>query len=88
MEMTLNQHKMYRCPQCGSLNDCSTEVTGDKGPPSDGSVGICFMCGQLMLWQGDNWRIPTAEEKANLDNDPQLTLVRILHAFVQRKPPC
>jgi uncharacterized protein with PIN domain len=59
------------CPACGKQIDANTAVAdGEEGTPSDGDVGVCVYCGQMLWREGDEWRAMTDEELTHMMAEP------------------
>lgn len=63
----------YACPHCGRLNDAHSSPDADR--PGDGDVSVCWSCYGIGIFTADGIRLPTLEEKAELDADPEVRAV-------------
>lgn len=56
----------HKCPYCGRQNDRASGVTEagkfDDGELNEGAIGLCFGCGEWMIWEAGAMRKPTDEE--------------------------
>ena len=60
------------CWNCGKSNDCVSPADESEDPPKSGDYGLCFNCGEVMVYTGLGIRSrqPTSEERqAALDHD-------------------
>lgn len=82
------------CPYCGRPNDRSLGATGGTGVPMHGDVAVCFGCLEPGVFANGPFgiaiRLPTAEERAQIDADPEYQLavltVRNLRARKRAHP--
>lgn len=67
------------CPHCGRTND-QHAGPDREALPADGDVSLCWGCGGIGLFQvtalGLTVRKPTADEQAELDQDPGIRAAR------------
>lgn len=66
--MTSTTVPTQHCPNCKSLLDAATDVTGAKATPQAGDVTICLSCATVLLFEeGLTVRETTQEDYAKLD---------------------
>jgi hypothetical protein len=69
------------CPQCGYQVDEASHIDGDDVRPEPDNIALCIMCAGIGIYfaQEDGTlglRLPTDEERSELDKDEQITKVR------------
>lgn len=73
-------HK-HTCPHCLHENDNIADVPGNPNEgrgPAAGDAGLCFQCGNWMIFTDDAPRLPNDEELASLDGDPRSFALRLM----------
>jgi hypothetical protein len=59
--------KTIKCKSCGSDNTCHTEVgVEEETIPDEGSISICFYCGALAKFEGDDMVPLSVEDRTDL----------------------
>jgi hypothetical protein len=61
------------CPKCHAKVDAVTAIDGEQRMPEPGDVGVCSICGSLMIYDaGDVIRSPTDAEMRELADEPDI----------------
>jgi hypothetical protein len=74
------------CPSCGHKLDAATSL--DNELPSPGDASLCLYCQNIMILDvDDTLRLPTDEERAELEADPDVQDLRArVRQFVADNP--
>lgn len=66
------------CPHCKARNNTNTDTL-----PREGDVGICFVCGEAMVFDGKGGvRKPDAEDEEFIASDPKIRKMQMLWKLV------
>lgn len=66
-----------KCPVCGHILDAATSINGEF-EPRPGDVTLCVQCGEILIFNKDlRGRIPTAEEKLQYGDMPEVIVAQI-----------
>jgi hypothetical protein len=78
-----------RCLKCNTTLPFSGPIDGSDDKPTDGSVAICFECGEALIFEGKGFRYPTPEEFGELmeDTDFAKALALVTLKVVKPKVP-
>lgn len=67
------------CPYCSAKIDIATWINRRGRAPQGGDVCFTFCCGKMAIYNADlSMRIPDAEERLVLAQDPRLVAMQIV----------
>jgi hypothetical protein len=74
-----------RCLKCQEILSIQTAIDGGDSKPSTGDVAICFECGEVQIFQGAGFRLPTPEEFKEFLDDEDFTAAMAMVAVKNSK---
>jgi hypothetical protein len=72
-----NRLKPSKCPSCGKKLDGASKLGGNNERPKPGNVSICSDCCNISIFDENmDLRLPTPEERVEIENLPTVIFVR------------